>query len=103
MKYFFWLVFLLILWSCTQREETEAPQVMSGQKIYQKNCVICHGADGKLQLNGAKDLSVSVLPLDERINQITNGKNLMTPFKGILSEKEIKAVAEYTLQLNSNN
>jgi mono/diheme cytochrome c family protein len=74
---------------------------VDGPKIFRQNCVVCHGADGKLQLNGAKDLSISVLPLEERINQVTNGKNLMTPFKGILSPEEIKAVAEYTLSLKT--
>lgn len=74
--------------------------IPDGNSIFKKNCVICHGVDGKLQLNGAKDLSKSMLSEDARIEQITNGKKLMTPFKGILSDKEIKAVSEYTITLN---
>ncbi len=70
-----------------------------GGAIFRQNCITCHGADGKLGLSGAKDLSVSELPLDSRIQIITNGKNLMTPFKALLNEAEIKAVAEYTLTL----
>ncbi len=70
-----------------------------GQKIFRTYCVTCHGLDGKLALNGAKDLTVSEVPLEERIVQVTEGKNLMTPFKGILSEEEIQAVAEYTMTL----
>ncbi len=70
-----------------------------GMTVFRQNCVICHGADGKLGLNGAKDLSKSERPLDERIQIITNGKNLMAPFRTILSPKEIQAVAEYTLTL----
>lgn len=76
--------------------QQEAPD---GQAVFRQNCTVCHGPDGKLGLNGAKDLSLSALPLEERINQITNGKNLMTPFSGILSPAEIKAVAEYTITL----
>ncbi len=70
-----------------------------GRAIFRQYCVICHGADGKLGLNGARDLSASILTLEERINIITNGKKLMTPFNEILSPEEIKAVAGYTQTL----
>ena len=70
-----------------------------GLAIFRQYCVVCHGADGKLGLNGAKDLTVSALTLDERINTITNGRKLMTPFNEVLSAEEIKAVAQYTLTL----
>ena len=74
-----------------------------GMAVFRQNCVICHGADGKLGTNGAKDLTVSELPLEGRIQIITNGKNLMTPFKAVLTEAEIKAVANYTLTLKKSN
>jgi len=75
-----------------------APEVShaEGKKIFDTYCILCHGADGKLGLNGSKDLTISILTPEERINQITNGKGLMTPFKEILTEAEIKAVASYT-------
>ena len=70
-----------------------------GMAVFRQHCVICHGSDGNLGLNGAKHLPESVLPLEERINIITNGKNLMTPFRSLLSPEEIQAVAAYTLTL----
>ncbi len=70
-----------------------------GMAVFRQNCVVCHGADGRLGLNGAKDLTVSVVPLQERIEIITHGKNLMTPFGTILSPAEIAAVAAYTVSL----
>lgn len=70
-----------------------------GRAIFRQYCVVCHGADGKLGLNGARDLSASILTLEERINIITNGKKLMTPFNEILTTEEIRAVAEYTQTL----
>ena len=39
--------------------------------------------------------------VEERITQITNGKGLMTAFDGILTEDEIKAVAQYTMQFKT--
>lgn len=70
-----------------------------GMAVFRQKCITCHGADGSLGLNGAKDLSKSVLPLEERINIITHGKNLMTPFGTVLRAEEIQAAAEYTLTL----
>lgn len=71
----------------------------SGAEIFQKNCILCHGASGKLGLNGAKDLSLSQLPIQDRVNIITYGKNLMTPFGEQLSPAEIDSVARYTFTL----
>ena len=73
--------------------------VSDGPVLFRQYCVTCHGADGTLGLNGAKDLTQSTLSLAERITQSTNGKNMMTPFRDVLSTEEIKAVAEYTLRL----
>jgi cytochrome c6 len=103
---------LLILLSCESAEtkiarnaerpknnQNSATNNPDGMFIFRKNCAVCHGADGKLGLNGAKDLTISTIPLPERIDLITNGRKLMTPFKTVLSPEEIKAVAEYTLSL----
>ena len=70
-----------------------------GKLVYKQYCVICHGADGKLAISNATDLSTSTVTMDERINQITNGKGLMTPYKDILSQEQIKSVAEYIEEL----
>lgn len=77
----------------------EKPNNRRGQLIFKQYCVICHGADGKLAISGAKDLSISVLSKEERINQVTNGKGLMTPYKDILSADQIEAVVEYLEEL----
>ena len=63
------------------------------------NCQTCHGGNGKLGLNGAKDLTVSALTLEERVGIISNGRKLMASFKELLQENEIKAVAEFTMTL----
>lgn len=71
-----------------------------GKDIYKKYCVACHGQDGQLALNGAKKFPESILAVEERVLVITNGRNMMTPFKGLLSEEEIKAVAAFTMVLS---
>ncbi|MEI6407984.1 MAG: cytochrome c [Bacteroidota bacterium] len=94
-------IYAAFMWiSCSDPgQQNPVGAIPEGSTIFRKNCVVCHGADGKLGMNGAKDLSMSVLPLEERINTITNGRNVMTPFKALLSPEEIKAVAQYTLSL----
>lgn len=70
-------------------------KVIDAAGLYAKKCSLCHGADGKLMLSGATDLSKSTLSLRERIMVITNGRKTMAPYKGLLSEKEIEALAIY--------
>lgn len=81
------------------RSAAPADSASNGAAIYRKYCVTCHGADGKLGLNGAGDLTQSTLSLDARILQISKGKNMMAAYEEVLTPKEIKAVAEYTLTL----
>lgn len=99
-------VLIIVTFSCAQNDNKKTvsassptASVVDGAKIFKKSCVVCHGEDGKLGLNGSKDLTQSEVDLDTRIVQITKGKGLMTPFEHILSAEEIIAVAEYTITL----
>ncbi|MCC6413492.1 MAG: cytochrome c [Saprospiraceae bacterium] len=93
------------------RRKTEAAQKTSssgasapdGMAVFRKNCVVCHGSNGKLGLNGAKDLSQSTLTAAERTAIVTNGKNLMTPFGKILTAEEIDAVVLYSLTFSEKS
>lgn len=78
-----------------KKENTTVASV-DGKLIYESKCISCHGADGKLGMSGSKDLSLSQLKPEEKINLITNGKNAMMAYKNDLNEGQIKAVAEYT-------
>ena len=71
--------------------------IPEGKEIYKRFCVACHGQNGELALNGAKKFPESILSVDERVLVITNGRNMMTPFKGLLKKEEIEAVATYTM------
>lgn len=83
--------------SSTAPQQDEA--LAKGKKTYSQFCVACHGADGKLAINGAKDFAESVLKLEERVEVISNGQGMMTPFKGILKPEQIEQVAKYTIHL----
>jgi mono/diheme cytochrome c family protein len=101
----FWITMMLfgailIVYACGG-ENSSASERSShdGKAIYARYCILCHGEDGTREINGAKDLTKSVMPKDERVALIKTGKNLMTPFVGILSDGEIAAVAAYSMTL----
>jgi cytochrome c6 len=87
-----------------KKEEKEKSPIVDGinaGQLFKQSCAVCHGNDGKLGANGSKDLTMSILTIEEKVTMITNGKGLMTAFDGILTPEEIKAVAKYTEQLKS--
>ena len=67
-----------------------------GKQIYMDNCALCHGADGKLGMTGAADLSITQLDTTAIKNAILIGKGNMKKVDGI-SDEQAKAVAEYIL------
>jgi len=69
---------------------------VDAKKKFKNNCAICHGTKGNMKINGAKDLTKSSISLKESVAQVYHGKGLMTPYKGILSDAEIVAVAKFT-------
>lgn len=81
------------------KKEAPKKKKVNGEKVYKQYCVTCHGVYGDMGASGAFNLTESKLTLDEKIDVITNGRNTMTPFKGLLSDAKIKAVAEYTEKL----
>ncbi|MDB5284343.1 MAG: cytochrome c, mono- and diheme variant family [Bacteroidota bacterium] len=65
-----------------------------GKTVYSQSCINCHGADGKLGLGGAKDLSITQLSLDEQKAVIRKGKNAMPGYKD-LTDDQVNGVVEY--------
>lgn len=86
----------IFIFSCQSTNEVIGKE---GTKIYKTYCVNCHGINGALMTNGAKDLRFSTLSLEERILVITQGRNIMTSFSNTLTAEQIQEVAKYTIQL----
>lgn len=82
-----------------QKTTTQQATAADGAAVFRQYCATCHGADGKLGLNGAGDLSKSVLTIEARVTQISKGKNMMPAFEETLSPEEIQAAAKFTLSL----
>ncbi len=82
----------------TPKKTTSTKKAVDGEKVYKQYCVTCHGTGGDMAGSGAYDLTKTKLSVAEKITVISNGRNTMLPYKNILSEEKIKAVAEYTEQ-----
>jgi mono/diheme cytochrome c family protein len=67
-----------------------------GKQIYMDNCALCHGADGKLGMTGAADLSITQLDTNAITSAILIGKGNMKKVDG-LTEEQAKAIADYVL------
>ncbi len=95
-------IFALLAFSilaCANSGESSTPLAAGpGEGLFKKYCAACHGLNGDMQINGAKNLNESVLSKAERVLLITNGRGMMTPFKGLLKPEEIEAVAAYTMR-----
>ncbi|MAT55189.1 MAG: cytochrome C [Saprospirales bacterium] len=109
MKYIFsFLIFATLIYACSSSNAENSASASAskkaedGEKIYKTYCVTCHGIYGDMGSSGAFDLTISQLTLEERIKVISEGRNLMTPFKELLSEEKIKAVAEYIETLRTD-
>ncbi len=95
------IIFLLLLLSIGMACQTKnSGNKNEAVKLFRMYCVNCHGIDGSLMTNGAKDLRYSTLSLDERILVITQGRNAMTAFENTLTKEQIHTLAEYTIQLS---
>ena len=75
------------------------PPVLPGRAIFQKNCARCHGANGKLGLNGAHDLTKSNLNAFGRTYMVTKGLGKMPAFEKVLTPAQVQQVVAYSLTL----
>jgi uncharacterized membrane protein SirB2 len=68
-----------------------------GKTLYEANCKLCHGEDGKLGMAGATDLSSSVLEKNKIVEVILKGKGSMPP-AGV-DENQANLIADFVLTL----
>lgn len=102
-KLLFILTLLIVLtgyYACTgpttkANQEKPKDRMEEGKELFSSTCTLCHGVDGTLGLNGAKNLATSTLSKAEKINIITHGKNAMAAYGNELSPEEIEILADY--------
>ncbi len=70
-------------------------EAVDAETKYKMFCAACHGFTGDLNVNGAKDLTISKVSLVESVAQVYYGKGLMNAHKDLMEKSEIVAVAKY--------
>jgi mono/diheme cytochrome c family protein len=93
-----------------QRTPTISSTDANGAKVYQQQCSMCHGADGKgLRSTGTPDFTEakvqSALSDQALLDTIRNGKpgTAMPAWSGKLSDAEIRAAASFVRSFASGN
>ncbi len=80
---------------------------LSGQKIFEENCMRCHAADGssntfigrRWKIPDLRSDPVQKLSVEQRIEIITQGKEKMPAQKNRLTAEEIRTVEGYVREL----
>lgn len=71
-------------------------QAAGGKDVFTTNCGGCHTlADAGTSGTVGPNLDQAKPPKALVVDRVTNGKGVMPPFKGTLTEKQIQAVADY--------
>ncbi len=86
---------------------TQPPDASKGATVFQKNCVACHGKDGKGAIPGtpdftSADFSHKAIP-GQLFISISKGKGAMPAWEGKLSEQERWDVLFYELDFAVTN
>ena len=90
-----------------EKEWTKEDLISHGKEVYEKNCAVCHQANGQglppafPPLTGSKivaapifDAGGKVLP-DSHLDRVLNGIRVMPAWKAILNDTDIAAVITY--------
>jgi uncharacterized membrane protein SirB2 len=93
----FFLIIVSFSLSYKAKDMKAGPKTLalSGKEIFEEKCSLCHGNDGKLGMNGAKNLAITTLNHQGIVEIITNGKNSMASYKNTLSAEQIELVSSY--------
>jgi mono/diheme cytochrome c family protein len=81
-----------------QAPTTKAGNAAAGKQVFAQNCSGCHGLTGHGG-NGGPDLSGLPNARDpvKVLAQVENGGNGMPPFKGVLTQRQIRDVTAYVV------
>lgn len=78
--------------------ETAAGDVENGKKVFENNCLSCHGAEGAGGSGPNLQKSDVTEDREATLKKIKNGGGGMPAFGDMLSEQEIQDVTEYLVK-----
>lgn len=80
------------------KQWTKDDLVANGKAVYEKNCAVCHQANGQglppafPALTGSK---IATGPIADHLDRVLNGKNIMPKWGPLLNDVEIASVITY--------
>ena len=80
------------------KEWTKDDLVANGKAVYDKNCAVCHQANGQGMPPAFPALTAGIVttgPIEVHLDRVLNGKNLMPAWKTLLNDVEIASVIAY--------
>jgi glucose dehydrogenase/cytochrome c5 len=81
--------------AAAERVEATPAQLAMGEEVYNRNCALCHGPQGRGVATGTAPALVSTAGLEDVRNLITRGAPEMPAMGAILTPEQIDAVARY--------
>ena len=102
--YGFAILMLCIFFNACSSNQSSEQNKLSGQSLFEENCTLCHGNDGKLMAAGAPDLTKSILSPEATLSAIKLG----SPQKGMpaygkrLEKEELEKLRDYVLNFRKN-
>jgi mono/diheme cytochrome c family protein len=89
-----------IFFSCTATNKN-ADKKHIGKNLFEQNCSLCHGNDGKLMAAGAPDLTISVIDKDAALLAIEKGspQKGMPAYANRFSKEDLLAIRDYIFEL----
>jgi mono/diheme cytochrome c family protein len=96
--------FLIFTYSCDNQQKVVKNENI-GKNLFEKNCALCHGNDGKLMAAGAPDLSISKLDKDAALIAIEKGslQKGMPAYENRFSKEELLKIRDYIFELRKIN
>jgi cytochrome c oxidase subunit 2 len=97
------------------KEWSKDDLIAHGKEVYEKNCAVCHQANGEGMppafpaLAGSKVINGPIfdkdgkLMADSHLDRVFNGKNVMPAWKGVLNDVDIAAVVTFERNSFGNN
>lgn len=82
-----------------KQQDKDEVTVLEGQKVYENNCLACHGDEGAGGHNGPNLQNIN-MDDEQIIEQTKKGSGSMPGFEDSLTEEEIEAVKDYIKGLN---
>jgi cytochrome c6 len=93
---------IVVAMSIIMTNITMAGDYFNGKKVYDLNCVACHGSNGHSMdpsVPGFADGDALFRPDQDLYEQVRSGSGTMPAFRGVLSDAEIRDVITYIRSL----